>query len=108
LRNDHGRPPLFERLMEGLEAMEKHAKGERSLRVTEVEVPEPAPRYSPSEVQRIRRKTGLSQAALARFLSVSPKTLQSWEQGVRRPSGSAARLLQVIDRPEVLPAAKSG
>ena len=39
----------------------------------------------------------------ARFLSVSPKTLQSWEQGGRNPSGTAARLLQVIDRPETLP-----
>jgi hypothetical protein len=31
------------------------------------------------------------------MLNVSPKTVQSWEQGDRRPSQAALRLLQVID-----------
>ena len=107
MTNKEDRPPLFERLMEGLTGLEEYSAGTRTLRVTEVEVPDPAPRFTPEEVRRIRLKVGLSQAAFARFLSVSPKTLQSWEQGGRNPSGTAARLLQVIDRPETLPAKRT-
>jgi putative transcriptional regulator len=33
----------------------------------------------------IRRALGLSQAAFARALGVSPRTVQSWEQGRRHP-----------------------
>ena len=96
------RPPLFERVLAGLEELGQHAKGERVLRVTEVVVPDPAPVFNAKEVKRIRSKTGVSQTAFSQFLSVSPRTLQSWEQGKRRPTGSAARLLQIIDNPEAL------
>ena len=47
--------------------------------------------------------TGLSQAAFAKLLGVSVRTLQEWEQGRKMPSGAAATLLKVASRhPEVL------
>lgn len=56
-----------------------------------------------SEVVAIRLKTGLSQAQFAAALSISPRTLQQWEQGRRQPSGAAKTLLRIIARhPEVL------
>ncbi len=50
-----------------------------------------------------RAATGLSQAAFAKLLGVSTRTLQEWEQGRKAPSGAAATLLKVAARhPEVL------
>lgn len=50
-----------------------------------------------------RAATGLSQAAFAKLLGVSVRTLQEWEQGRKIPSGAAATLLKVASRhPEVL------
>jgi putative transcriptional regulator len=45
----------------------------------------------------------MSQAVFARVLSVSPKTVQSWEQGVRVSSESARRLIHVFaQQPDVV------
>ena len=50
-----------------------------------------------------RTATGLSQAAFAKLLGVSVRTLQEWEQGRKIPSGAAATLLKVAARhPEIL------
>jgi putative transcriptional regulator len=54
-------------------------------------------------VAAARAATGLSQAAFAKLLGVSVRTLQEWEQGRKMPSGAAATLLKVATRhPEVL------
>jgi putative transcriptional regulator len=54
-------------------------------------------------VAAARGATGLSQAAFAKLLGVSVRTLQEWEQGRKVPSGAAATLLKVATRhPEVL------
>lgn len=54
-------------------------------------------------VAAARAATGLSQAAFAKLLGVSVRTLQEWEQGRKIPSGAAATLLKVASRhPEVL------
>lgn len=54
-------------------------------------------------VAQARAATGLSQAAFARLLGVSVRTLQEWEQGRKSPSGAAATLLKIAARhPEIL------
>lgn len=56
-----------------------------------------------AQVAVARAATGLSQAAFAKLLGVSVRTLQEWEQGRKSPSGAAATLLKVASRhPEVL------
>jgi putative transcriptional regulator len=56
-----------------------------------------------AQVLAARAATGLSQAAFAKLLGVSVRTLQEWEQGRKLPSGAAATLLKVASRhPEVL------
>jgi putative transcriptional regulator len=56
-----------------------------------------------AQVAAARAATGLSQAAFARLLGVSVRTLQEWEQGRKTPSGAAATLLKVAARyPKVL------
>ena len=49
-------------------------------------------------VRAARAATGLSQAAFAKLLGVSVRTLQEWEQGRRVPSGAAATLLRIAAR----------
>jgi len=45
----------------------------------------------------------MSQPIFAKLVNVAVKTLQSWEQGARRPSEAARRLIQVFsERPAML------
>ncbi|WP_293389493.1 helix-turn-helix domain-containing protein [Nevskia sp.] len=56
-----------------------------------------------SEVTQARAKSGLSQSQFAQVLGVSPRTLQEWEQGRRKPSGAAQSLLAIAaKRPDVI------
>lgn len=85
------------------EAIE-HAKGERAdLRTTRVRLPEPPKPIRPSRIVAVRSKLGFSQAMFARYLNVSTKAVQAWEQGLRTPSDAALRLLIVAERhPEAI------
>jgi len=57
----------------------------------------------PNEVATARLRTGLTQAQFAIALQISPRTLQEWEQGRRKPSGAALALIQIASRhPEVI------
>lgn len=81
---------IGQELLEGVRAI-KAGKGKRRT----VEVAQ--------DVQAIREGMGLSQAAFAALLGVSPRTLQDWEQGRRQPTGPARSLLRIADRhPEAL------
>ena len=61
-----------------------------------LEVPEP-------DVAAIRSKTGLSQPAFAKSIGVPLVTLKKWEQGRRRPEGSARLILALIEkRPSIV------
>jgi len=88
------RKPLPERLKAGLTEAVRFAKGELTLRT--VQFPAPPPKIAPKDVASLRAKTGMSQAVFARVLNVSTKTVQSWEQGGRKPSRAALRMLQVF------------
>jgi putative transcriptional regulator len=57
----------------------------------------------PNEIAATRQRSGLTQAQFAAALRISPRTLQQWEQGRRKPSGAAETLLKIVARhPEVL------
>jgi putative transcriptional regulator len=95
------RPPVFDRLSAGLHEGVLFARGELNLRT--VELPAPPPVLRAVELVRLRRRLNMSQGVLAHLLNVTPKTVQSWEQGTRRPSRVALRLLQILRaRPEVV------
>jgi putative transcriptional regulator len=66
------------------------------LRVTEI--PAPPKALKPSEIRYIRESLHASQAVFAHFLCVSPKAVQSWEQGSRRPHSMALRLLTIAKK----------
>jgi putative transcriptional regulator len=56
-----------------------------------------------SPIAEARNRLGMSQSELATLMGVSPRTLQDWEQGRRKPTGAAQTLLRVaIAHPEAL------
>jgi putative transcriptional regulator len=50
------------------------------------------------DVKGLREKHGLSQPQFAAVLGISLGTLRNWEQGRRRPEGSARVLLRVVEQ----------
>lgn len=49
------------------------------------------------DAKTVRAKLGLSQNQFAALIGISPRTLQNWEQGHRRPEGTARALLRVAE-----------
>ena len=49
-----------------------------------------------SELRRLRRRAGLTQAALAVRLGIKPNTVARWEQQVRSISEPMARLIRMV------------
>lgn len=54
--------------------------------------------FKPEDIRRIRMANHISQAAFAAILGIGKTTVQQWEQGQKKPSGPAQRLLDLIDR----------
>ncbi len=97
-----GKKTAFEKIRAGLEDAIAFHGGKRALTVHEVELRSPR-KLGAKDVASLRRRLRVSQAALARLLNVSPRTVQAWESSVRTPSDAALKLLHVARRhPEVL------
>lgn len=55
------------------------------------------PEYNVQDIKAIRERLGMSRKELSRLLGVSKKTVDAWERGVNIPSGTAKRLMQLIN-----------
>jgi putative transcriptional regulator len=53
-------------------------------------------RFREDDVRSIRERYGLSQPKFAALMGISVGTLRNWEQGRRKPEGSARILLRVV------------
>jgi putative transcriptional regulator len=56
------------------------------------------PEYNSEAIKAVREKLELSQAAFASILNTSLSTVKQWELGLKRPSGTSAKLLDVLSR----------
>ena len=83
---------LGKRLIASAKEMVAHAKGELKLDIYEVKIPPQV------DVIAIRKRLGLSQAGFARRFGFSPRAVQDWEQGRRKPESAARAYLLVIAR----------
>ena len=83
---------LGKRLIAAMKEVVDHVEGKVALSMRYVDVPDDV------DVKAIRSKLGLSQAEFSRRYAVSPRSLQEWEQGRRRPEGAVRAYLTVIDR----------
>jgi putative transcriptional regulator len=81
---------LFDELLESVREGGAILRGER----------EPSRRFAFEEpdVRGLREKHGLSQPKFAALMGISVGTLRNWEQGRRKPEGSARVLLRVVER----------
>lgn len=50
--------------------------------------------FAPADVRSIREQFAMTQKQFAGFLKISVRTLQKWEQGIRKPDGAAHALLR--------------
>ena len=82
-RNETKEAPVssaFAKLCAGLEDAIAYHRGDRKRTVREVHVPEPEP-LGARDIVKLRETLRVSQAALARLLNVSARTVQAWERG---------------------------
>ena len=54
--------------------------------------------FAPEEIKGLREGSHLSQPVFARYLNTSESTVQKWESGTKRPSGTALKLLAVVKK----------
>jgi putative transcriptional regulator len=52
----------------------------------------------PHRVKQIRESQKVSQPVFARYLNTSESTVEKWETGVKRPSGMALKLLDIVQK----------
>ncbi|KYC42939.1 DNA-binding protein [Scytonema hofmannii PCC 7110] len=56
----------------------------------------PIESLEPNQIKEIRESSQVSQAVFARILNISPSTVQKWEIGQKRPSGTSLKLLHLV------------
>ncbi|MCL1915092.1 MAG: DNA-binding transcriptional regulator [Desulfovibrionaceae bacterium] len=56
------------------------------------------PEFSPDEIRALRERLNISQAVLASVINASANSIQKWERGAKKPSGTALKLLSLLDR----------
>ena len=94
----------FGELEQSLNQALAHASGEKGeWEEKKLVAPPPPKSRSCANIVRLRHRLNCSQSMFARLLNVSTKTVQAWEQGTRKPSDAALKLLAVAEKhPETL------
>ena len=92
----------FNSIMTGLnEALEyttgDKSKGRSRIRETPLVI-KPVNTYTKEIIKDLRLRLNLSQHSFAKVLGVSPKTVEAWETGVNQPSGSSARMIELMEK----------
>lgn len=88
---------LFDDLCEGLQEAIEYEKGNGKAK-ERVLIINPVRKYNSNEIKKIRNKAGMTQAVFAKYMGVSPKTVEAWELGRTHPTGPAFRLLSIIEQ----------
>jgi len=86
-----------------LRRMQGFAAGREPARERTVKLPPPVKAIPAKQIRAIRLGLGCTQTEFATLLNVPAVTAISWENGTRKPSGAALRLLAVArHHPEAL------
>ena len=84
-------------IIDGLKIAVTHERGEKKLRTSMVEALDEPNKWSKKDVVQLRKnQLNITQPKLALILGVKPKTVMAWEQGLKNPSSSARRLLDIM------------
>jgi putative transcriptional regulator len=95
---------LGQALIHGLNSAVAHGRNEVKLKTVERELAAPAPEFSKKQIKELRIDVlHYTQHEFASLLNVDIGTIRHWEQGLRKPTKSVYRLLQIIsNRPEIV------
>jgi putative transcriptional regulator len=52
----------------------------------------------PTEIQKLRKREGVSQGVFARYLNVTPIVVSKWERGEKHPSAPSLKLLSLVKK----------
>jgi len=69
-----------------------------TLRQFDFEGVSPVKPLDPDQIKHIREASHVSQAVFARLLNTSLSTVQKWEIGQKRPTGTALKLLHLVQK----------
>ncbi len=89
-----------------LDAVHETAKGlhkagvmdQVTLREFDLACLPPVEPLKPAQIKRIRENTNVSQAVFAHLLNTSVSTVQKWEIGQKKPTGTALKLLHLVQK----------
>lgn len=59
---------------------------------------EPVKTMASDEIKALREREHVSQPIFALYLNVSRNLVSDWERGVKKPGGSALRLLNIVQK----------
>ncbi len=88
----------FDELKAGAGEALAHATGKKITLRTRTVLRGHKPSFTPQRIRSIRRRLNVSQPVFAELLYVSKATASKWEQGLRKPSGSTLRLLEIVEK----------
>lgn len=87
---------LFEDLCTGLNQAIKIEKGELPAKKVTYVI-SPVKEFNNEQIKEIRHDAGMTQSVFANYMGVSKKTVEAWECGRTHPTGSACRLMELLN-----------
>ncbi len=87
---------VLQRLQGFAEALQKGERLGKKFTIRQIEFDLNPTQYTPGMVKEVRQILGASQAVFAKFLGVSLRTVNLWEQGAKPPRDIACRFMDEI------------
>ena len=86
---------IFESIINGLQEAVNYEDGKLTARTMQISVA-PLPEITAEEIKDVRKQFRMTQSVFAAVLGVSVKTVEAWESETNHPSGSAKRIISII------------
>jgi len=90
-----------EKIIKSLQNIIDFQNGDKTkcrIRVVRAPEIEPLEEFPKEKIREIRFKNDFTQEHFAEFLGVTKKSVEAWEAGTRKPTGTAKRLFQLIEK----------
>jgi len=88
----------FESIKQGLNEAIEYERGKLpNVKVDRITIA-PINIYNGSEIKAIRTRQNMTQRLFAEALGVSVKTVEAWEAGTNKPSGTTNRILSLLNQ----------
>ena len=93
---------FYEDMVQGLNESIEYKKGNEKLITSDVTIA-PLPEIKSEDIKNIRLTLDMTQGIFAAVMGVSIKTVEAWEAGTNTPSGTAKRMLSLLQSDPDLP-----